>query len=86
MSYLHERSICHGDLYAHNVLVDEETGAAVLCDFGASFFYPSERHDRNNFVLEGVEVRAFGIMASDMARRTEGCEWIRQESIFDLTL
>lgn len=76
MSYLHEKSICHGDLYAHNVLVDGETGAAVLCDFGASFFYPSDRHDSS--VLEGTEVRAFGLMSRDMACRSAGCEWILQ--------
>lgn len=76
MSYLHEKSICHGDLYAHNVLVDGETGAAVLCDFGASFFYPSDRHDSS--VFEGTEVRAFGLMARDMACRSAGCEWILQ--------
>lgn len=80
MSYLHEKGICHGDLYAHNVLVDGETGAAVLCDFGASFFYPSERHD-HGFVLEGTEVRAFGLMARDMARRSAGCEWILQDLV-----
>ncbi|CAM9203885.1 unnamed protein product, partial [Hapterophycus canaliculatus] len=77
MSYLHEKAICHGDLYAHNVLVDGETGAAVLCDFGASFFYPkSKQHDSS--MLEGTEVRAFGLMARDMARRSAGCEWILQ--------
>lgn len=78
MSYLHEKNICHGDLYAHNVLVDEETGAVVLCDFGASFFYPMERHDQNNLQFEGTEVRSFGVLANEMARRSEGCEWIFQ--------
>ncbi|CAN0502127.1 unnamed protein product, partial [Ectocarpus sp. 8 AP-2014] len=69
MSYLHEKAICHGDLYAHNVLVDGETGAAVLCDFGASFFYPTDRqHDCS--MLEGTEVRAFGLMSRDMACRS----------------
>lgn len=80
MSYLHEKAICHGDLYAHNVLVDGETGAAVLCDFGASFFYPkSKQHDSS--LLESTEVRAFGLMARDMARRSAGCEWILQVKI-----
>lgn len=79
MSYLHEKGICHGDLYAHNVLVDGETGATILCDFGASFFYPSEKHEHHHsFVLEGTEVRAFGLMARDMACRSMGCEWILQ--------
>lgn len=77
MAYLHEKGICHGDLYAHNVLVDE-TGATVLCDFGASFFYPSERHKEQSFALEGLEVRAFGLMARDMARRSSRCQWILQ--------
>eukprot|EP00752_Nemacystus_decipiens_P006044 g5455.t1 len=79
MSYLHEKSICHGDLYAHNVLVDGETGAAVLCDFGASFFYPSDQHESS--MLEGTEVRAFGLMARDMACRSAGCEWILQDLV-----
>lgn len=78
MAYLHEKGICHGDLYAHNVLVDGGTGAAVLCDFGASFFYPSERHKQQSFALEGLEVRAFGLMARDMARRSSRCQWILQ--------
>ncbi|CBJ29007.1 Putative Leucine Rich Repeat Protein Kinase [Ectocarpus siliculosus] len=80
MSYLHEKAICHGDLYAHNVLVDGETGAAVLCDFGASFFYPTDRqHDCS--MLEGTEVRAFGLMSKDMACRSAGCEWILQDLV-----
>ncbi|CAB1113824.1 unnamed protein product [Ectocarpus sp. CCAP 1310/34] len=80
MSYLHEKAICHGDLYAHNVLVDGETGAAVLCDFGASFFYPTDRqHDCS--MLEGTEVRAFGLMSRDMACRSAGCEWILQDLV-----
>ena len=37
-SHLHKRGISHGDLYAHNILVDEE-GACLLSDFGASSFY-----------------------------------------------
>ncbi|CAM9392236.1 unnamed protein product, partial [Sphacelaria rigidula] len=81
MAYLHEKGICHGDLYAHNVLVDGGTGAAVLCDFGASFFYPSERHKQQSFALEGLEVRAFGLMARDMARRSSRCQWILQDLV-----
>ena len=34
LAYLHARRICHGDVYAHNVLAAED-GAAVLCDYGA---------------------------------------------------
>ena len=31
--YLHSHGIAHGDVYAHNILVDEH-GSAVLCDYG----------------------------------------------------
>lgn len=34
LQYLHNSSVCHGDVYAHNVLVDEGATRATLCDFG----------------------------------------------------
>ena len=43
LEYLHSKSIAHGDVYAHNMLVDKK-GWATLCDFGASFVYdPPQR-------------------------------------------
>jgi serine/threonine protein kinase len=40
LQYLHnELNVCHGDMYAHNCLMDK-SGHVVLCDFGASFVYP----------------------------------------------
>ena len=33
LTYLHRAGICHGDVYAHNVLADA-SGRAVLCDYG----------------------------------------------------
>lgn len=33
LAYLHAHNICHGDVYAHNVLADDN-GRAVLCDYG----------------------------------------------------
>ncbi len=38
--HLHSRGISHGDLYAHNILVDGE-GGSLLSDYGAASFYPS---------------------------------------------
>ena len=35
LAYLHARHICHGDVYAHNVLSDA-SGRSVLCDYGAA--------------------------------------------------
>jgi len=62
--HLHSRGIMHGDLYAHNILVDA-LGNALLGDFGASSVY-----DRSNtelaFALERIEVRAFGCLLDDL--------------------
>lgn len=33
LAYLHAHNICHGDVYAHNVLADDN-GSSVLCDYG----------------------------------------------------
>lgn len=33
---LHQNNITHGDIYAHNILYDPNTGDAVLTDFGAA--------------------------------------------------
>lgn len=37
--HLHRQGILHGDLYAHNILHDEE-GQALLGDLGAASFIP----------------------------------------------
>ncbi|KAF7344400.1 Kinase-like protein [Mycena sanguinolenta] len=34
LEYLHSRKICHGDLKGMNVLISEDSGKALLCDFG----------------------------------------------------
>lgn len=66
-AHLHAEGIMHGDLYAHNILVDE-TGHSLLGDFGAASFY-----DPSNVVigqaLERLEVRAFGCLLEDMLDR-----------------
>jgi predicted Ser/Thr protein kinase len=66
-AHLHAKGIMHGDLYAHNILVDE-TGHSLLGDFGAASFY-----DKSDVVigqaLERLEVRAFGCLLEDMLDR-----------------
>lgn len=60
--HLHARGINHGDLYAHNILW-EENGESLLGDFGAAAFYPDEETGR---ILECIEVRAFGILLGEL--------------------
>ena len=52
LAYLHDNNIMHGDVYAHNMLADA-SGKTVLCDYGASFFYPDDQQQ----LWEAVEVR-----------------------------
>lgn len=64
-AHLHRRGIMHGDLYAHNILIDEK-GHSILGDFGAASFYEVET---DNHALERVEVRAFGCLLEDLLER-----------------
>eukprot|EP00026_Physarum_polycephalum_P009381 Phypoly_transcript_09502.p1 GENE.Phypoly_transcript_09502~~Phypoly_transcript_09502.p1 ORF type:complete len:444 (+),score=53.84 Phypoly_transcript_09502:52-1383(+) len=68
-SYLHSLGICHGDVYAHNVLVTPE-GHAKLCDFGASFFYSRASPYGSGF--EKMEVQAYGLLVHDLSIRLAG--------------
>lgn len=61
--HLHERGINHGDLYAHNILVDENANA-LMGDFGAASFYVTETPDAKK--IEQVEIRAFGCLIEDL--------------------
>ncbi len=67
-AHLHERGILHGDLYAHNLLVDPQ-GHALLSDFGAaSFFDPIT--DQGN-ALQRIEARAFGCLLEELLQRSD---------------
>ncbi|WP_427453969.1 leucine-rich repeat-containing protein kinase family protein [Litorimonas sp. WD9-15] len=64
MVHLRARDICHGDLYAHNILVNE-AGDILLGDFGAASHYVSLSHAHAK-ALESIEVRAFGCFLEDI--------------------
>jgi hypothetical protein len=61
--HLHSRGIMHGDLYAHNILIDEQ-GNAILGDFGAASIYDLKSNYTNKF--EKLDVRAYGYLIEDL--------------------
>ncbi|MDH0892985.1 MULTISPECIES: leucine-rich repeat-containing protein kinase family protein [unclassified Pseudomonas] len=78
VAHLHRRGILHGDLYAHNLLVDA-TGHCLLGDFGAaSFFAP---HSAAGTALQRIEARAFGCLLEELLQR---CDADVPESLWQL--
>jgi hypothetical protein len=61
---LHEAGIMHGDLYAHNTLIDDE-GSTLFGDFGAASFYDKTALELA-FALERIEVSAYGYLLDDL--------------------
>lgn len=64
MAQLHARGILHGDLYAHNILWNGQ-GDALLGDFGAASFLPSDDNGRAQ-ALQRIEARAFGCLLEEL--------------------
>jgi hypothetical protein len=65
MAHLHQRGVMHGDVYAHNILVDPVYGQARLGDFGAATRLPiDQRALRQN--LLALEVRALGCLLEEL--------------------
>lgn len=59
-AHLHSKGLMHGDLYAHNILINENDHS-YLGDFGAASFYKDE-----SGAYEKIEVRAFGCLLDDL--------------------
>ena len=68
LAHLHSKHIMHGDVYAHNVLVDANSGRPVLSDFGAASFY-STLDSQTSRRLQGIEARALGCLLDDLLQR-----------------
>lgn len=62
-AHLHERGIVHGDLYAHNIMVNGDR--ALLSDFGAACLYGGVS-TLSPELLERVEINAFGILLGEL--------------------
>ncbi|MEL6259994.1 MAG: protein kinase [Cyanobacteria bacterium J06626_6] len=77
-AHLHRRGILHGDLYAHNILVNQaghsdQRGHSILGDFGAASFYdPADQ--ATGQALERLESRAFGCLLEDLLNHTSSNE------------
>ncbi len=63
VAHLHARGILHGDLYAHNLLVDPH-GQTLLSDFGAASFF--DPHGTQAPALQRLEARAFGCLLEEL--------------------
>ena len=62
--HIHGKGVSHGDLYAHNTMVDDKA-SVLLGDFGAAsnlLSLPILQQE----AMERIEVRAFACMLDDM--------------------
>jgi hypothetical protein len=66
LGHLHARGLSHGDLYAHNLLVNAQ-GQAVLSDFGAASFLPTDDPQRAA-ALRALDHRALQVLVAEVAQ------------------
>jgi len=76
--HLHSKGIMHGDLYAHNILVDSSY-ETYLGDFGAATFY-----DTSDTTFQKLEVLAFGNLLDDLLQHCEDRENMLYEKLVKL--
>ena len=69
LDHLHRQGLLHGDLYAHNILVDDD-GACLLGDFGAASFLPTDDPQRAD-ALQRIDRRALGWLIDELAQRCD---------------
>ena len=69
VAHLHQRGVMHGDLYAHNILIDPSHGQAQLGDLGAATRLPDHPPEMRSRLL-ALEVRAMGCLLEELAAHT----------------
>lgn len=62
--HVHALGLMHGDLYAHNILMDAEYNT-LLSDFGAGWVYRA-LHSTNLLPLQQIEMRAYGCILEEL--------------------
>lgn len=65
--HLHQRGITHGDLYGHNILINDDS-ECILGDFGAASLY-QHMDTQLSDAIEKIEVRAFGCLLEELLLR-----------------
>jgi len=64
LQHLHKNGVSHGDIYAHNTMIDNEANM-LFGDFGAaSNLTEIPKHQQSG--MQAVEVRAFGCLLDDL--------------------
>ena len=63
-AHLHENQVCHGDLYAHNTLFDEQANI-IFGDFGAATMYHMLT-DAQQKKIKRIEARALSYFIDDL--------------------
>lgn len=63
-AHLHSNQVCHGDLYAHNTLFDEQANI-IFGDFGAATMYHMLNEEQQNQIKQ-IEHRAFHHFIDDL--------------------
>lgn len=86
LQYLHSIQVVHGDVYAHNIMI-QPNGNAKLGDLGAAFIYPFEYSDSiisstfsssssaaiystESSLLQYLEVRGYGCLIDDLLQQS----------------
>jgi len=64
LAHLHQRGLVHGDLYAHNTLVDG-AGGVLLSDFGAASMVPADDPLRTEALCR-IDRRALGVLHAEL--------------------
>jgi len=62
--HLHSNKVCHGDLYAHNTLFDEQSNI-IFGDFGAASMYHM-LNESQQVLIKKIEHRALSVFIGDL--------------------